>query len=276
MYNSSYKLVGIKDEKSFYTMKLYNTLLIILGLVIPVVISYLAFAQVTILHGDQAAHYVLATAMWNENSMIPHLFNYGNQLILIRNNIFIALALGLGFSGYEAYFVGATVALVFWFFVIYMSLYSVNKSLRNSLLVVSTVFLLLLLNGASRDYIITQQSHLANVALAFVFISQFYKFITERQKISFILSILTICLIALEEPARAYLILAPFLLGITLIFGLRKIYKPVLLGMPFIIAAIIINKVIDHNISRAYKIWYSHFNKGYNKKLFALFRVYKK
>ncbi|MGR4435959.1 hypothetical protein K8Q46_05115 [Escherichia coli] len=107
---------------------------------------------------------VLGQAIYDSISILPHDFYFGNQLILLRSGLPIAIAIFLGFHGYDAFVVGFALGIVAWSLVLYFSLSCAFKTkwqpfLFTFCLLFPTSF------GFDSDFILGQQSHLANVIL---------------------------------------------------------------------------------------------------------------
>ena len=115
-------------------------------------------------HADAAAMQVLAQAMVDQRSLLPTDFGYGNQLIMFRASPFIALALVGGATGFKAYIIGSSLSIAFWLLVLYYALARATGD-RYLAALVAIVFIVPM-SVWDHDYILGQQSHLANAVLS--------------------------------------------------------------------------------------------------------------
>ncbi|HHL9594593.1 TPA: hypothetical protein ACQ98W_004852, partial [Citrobacter braakii] len=116
-------------------------------------------------HADAAAMQVLAQAIYESRSILPHDFYYGNQLILLRSEVPIALAMAMGFKGYAAFVIGSALGISIWTVILFTSLYCVfKKFLAAAFYTFCLLFPVSI--GFDNDLILGQQSHLANVVLS--------------------------------------------------------------------------------------------------------------
>lgn len=158
-------------------------------------------------HGDAASMHVLAKAIFDEGSLLPKDFSYGNQLILLRSSPFIALALFMGFKGYDAFIFGSSLSIAFWGSILSVFLNFLFKSRKETILF--TLCLLIPFGYWDSDYILGQQSHLSNAVLSLGALISAYKYLEEKRFSYIFLSSLCIFIIAAEAPIRGLLALAP-------------------------------------------------------------------
>lgn len=159
-----------------------------------------------IFHSDSAAHQLLAQAMVDEGSLVPRDFAYGNQLILWRNNLFIAPALALGVEGYRAYATGSAVNFALFFALAFVCIDLLLGDWRRSLLV---AFLFFLPWGHSEaDFIMGQQSHLAFVVLALALAVHALR-ASQGLRRSQAVCAVVVFLLVLEAPTRAAMLVLP-------------------------------------------------------------------
>ncbi|AMO24607.1 hypothetical protein GCM10027034_10780 [Ramlibacter solisilvae] len=160
----------------------------------------------SIFHSDAAAHQLLAQAMVDERSLLPRDFAYGNQLILWRNNLFIAPALALGLEGYRAYAAGSMATFAVFFLAAFLCIDSLLQHWRRSLLACWLLFLPL--GHTEADFILGQQSHLGIVVLALVIVIQAFR-ASQGHRRAPVLCALAVFLLVLEAPTRAVMLLLP-------------------------------------------------------------------
>ncbi len=176
-----------------------------------------------IFHGDSSATQVLAKAMLDEKSLLPYDFTNYNQINLFRPSPFIAAALALGYQGYDAFMAGTTANLVFWALIIYFAI-SIMVGDRNRALLYSCI--LLIPTGLwEADYILGQQSHLSNFALAMCTVAFSYLFLSSKKSCFNKITLTCFLLITLESPARGFMILLPLSIAILLYFDKRKSFR---------------------------------------------------
>jgi hypothetical protein len=188
----------------------------------------------SIFHGDAASHQILAQAMVDEMKFIPHDFFYGNQLILFRSNFFIAVALKLGLVGYKAFIIGSSLNFSVFFVITFAVLEACFADWVKSLFI--TVLLFLPMGESEADYIIGQQSHLANVVFCLTLVVSTYFAYFRNKRAAFTIAAAFLFFIALEEPVRALLVLVPLLSVMFLNDSTKKFYKvAIIYGLVFLI-----------------------------------------
>jgi hypothetical protein len=165
-----------------------------------------------VFHSDSAAIQVLAQAMADEMSLLPHDFFYGNQLILLRANLFIAPALKFGFTGYTAYVMGSAINFSVFFLITFLTLETLFRHWAKSLFLSVLFFLPLDYNEA--DYVLGQQSHLASVVFALVLAVHSYRACWHKEWRSLVIASSVVFLMAVESPMRVLLVLLPLALVI--------------------------------------------------------------
>lgn len=174
--------------------------------------AYYVFYYPAIFHSDSASIQVLAQAMVDEMSFLPHDFYYGNQLILFRANLFIAPALKFGLTGYKAFAVGSAITFSVFFLITFLTLETVFRNGVKSLFL--AVLFFLPLNYIEADFVIGQQSHLANVVFALVIAVHAYHACRNKAWRSSIIVSSAVFLMALEAPMRVVFVLLPLALVI--------------------------------------------------------------
>jgi hypothetical protein len=168
--------------------------------------AFLAGFYPAVFHSDSAAHQVLAQAMVDEGRLLPMDFAYGNQLILWRNNVFIAPALLLGAQGYQAYAIGSAVNFTVLFLIAFLCIEAVFQDWRRSLLAAWLLFLPL--GHSEADFVLGQQSHLAAVVLPLVIALCAYG-AGNGDRRALVLGPCAVFLMVLEAPSRSAMMLLP-------------------------------------------------------------------
>ena len=163
-------------------------------------------------HSDGAAIQVLAQAMVDEMSLLPHDFYYGNQLILFRANLFIAPVLKLGLIGYSAYAMGSAINFSVFFLISFLTLETVFRHWLKSLFLTVLFFLPLGVNEAA--YVLGEQSHLANVVFILMIAVHAYRACWYVEWRSLVIAASVVFLMAVEAPMRALFVLLPLALVI--------------------------------------------------------------
>ncbi len=163
-------------------------------------------------HSDSASIQVLAQAMVDEMSLLPHDFFYGNQLILFRANLFIAPALKLGLTGYSAYAAGSVINFSVFFLITFLTLETVFRNWVKSLLLTSLYFLPFGVHEA--DYVFGQQSHLANVVFTLMIAVHSYRACWHKEWRGLVIASSVVFLMSLEAPMRVLFVLFPLTLVI--------------------------------------------------------------
>lgn len=218
----------------------------LLGLVLSV--TYYQYFYPIIFHSDSASIQVLAQAMVDEASIIPHDFNFGNQVILFRANPFIALALSFGFVGYNAYTIGSALSFSLYFLISFcLFSYHQHNFLKGLLL---NLLFYVPMGVLEQDFILGQQAHLSNVILALLFTSNAYLVCIKPPqvkigKILLISSFIYVFIMGIEAPARAALVVFPVLLACLAIVNSAKNFSILFVGSSsFLFLATLINKLI--------------------------------
>lgn len=192
-------------------------------------------------HGDAAAHHVLAKAMIEEGCFLPKDFAYGNQLIFWRSSPFIALAILFGFKGYVAFAVGSALSVSFWGGCLYIILTQIAASEFKAIAL--TTCCLIPLGYWGSDFVLGQQSHLANAIFSlgcFVFL---WKFIKGEQGKYLALSNLCLFFMTIEAPMRGMLVVVPLFMTAAL-FAKKNLVKSVLSLTGITIIASILNRIL--------------------------------
>ncbi len=162
------------------------------------------------MHGDTAAMQVLADAILEEGNLFPTSFQFGNQIMLFRSSPFIAVAMFAGLEDTIAFSVGTALSLAFWSGVFFAILTAFLKSPFRAFFCVA--FCLIPLASWEADYILGQQSHLANCVLAAGAVLLSIEWVKGGRKISLAWGSICLLLVSLEEPLRAVLIATPLML----------------------------------------------------------------
>ena len=206
---------------------------ITLALISALSVAFFSFYYLAAFHSDGAAIQVLARSSAGENSLLPRNFNYGNQLILFRANLPIALFLKMGWTGYGAFTAGSSLNILFY---LSLSVLAINSVIgRWPLALGLGIAALFPIGVEDADYLIGQQSHLANVCFAIIIVTQIYRLLGNAGRWPILFAALPVFCMASESPARAVLILVPLLLVVasTLRIG-RTILAGVVLGVPLV------------------------------------------
>lgn len=170
-------------------------------------------------HSDSAAHQVLAQAMIDQGSLVPTDFAYGNQIIIWRNNLFIAPVLALGFSGYTAYWLGSALHIALAFVAAFLCIELLVGDWRRALL--ATWLFFLPLGHTENDFVLGQQSHLALVVFSLIIVVLAFR-ATEGSRRAAILCAMAVFAVVLEAPARAVMIVVPLTITLGLTHRLRR------------------------------------------------------
>ncbi|AEC21722.1 hypothetical protein PT7_3182 [Pusillimonas sp. T7-7] len=185
--------------------------------------------------GDAASMHVLAKAILDEGSLLPADFNYGNQVVFLRSSPFIALASLVGFTDYKAFVFGSSLSIAFWGVVLYLFLSAYFNS--NTKGFFFSILLLLPLGNWDSDFVLGQQSHLSNAILSLGTVVSIWLYITNKSKLFLIAACVCLFTMSSEAPIRGLLILAPILISLVLISGLKKTILAALpIGLTFILA----------------------------------------
>ena len=186
------------------------TLVWLIGLVF--VTAYLVYYYPVVFNSDSAAIQVLAQAMADEMSLLPHDFSYGNQLILFRANLFIAPVLKLGLTGYNAYVVGSAINFSVFFLITFLTLETLYRQWTKSLFLTVLFFLPLGFNEA--EFMLGQQSHLANVVFILMIAVHSYRACWHKEWRGLVIASSVVFLMTLETPMRVLFVLLPLALVI--------------------------------------------------------------
>jgi hypothetical protein len=185
-------------------------LVVLIGLAFGM--AYHVYYYPAIFHSDGAAIQVLAQAMVDEMSLLPHDFFYGNQLILFRANLFIALALKLGLTGYNAYAVGSAINFSVFFLITFLTLEKIFGNWVKTLFL--SVLFFLPFNYTEADYVLGQQSHLANVVFVLMIAVYSYRACWYKEWRGLVIASLVAFLMVWEAPMRVLFVLFPLALVI--------------------------------------------------------------
>lgn len=199
-------------------------------------------------HADAAAMQVLAQAIYESRSILPHDFYYGNQLILLRSEVPIALAMAMGFKGYAAFVIGSALGISIWTVILFTSLYCVFKKFLTAAFY--TFCLLFPVSiGFDNDLILGQQSHLANVVLSLSILIFFTLSVKERNIKYIIPTIFFIFIMVVEEPIRAAFVLATIIVVCFFFWDFKKYKTQLVFVFVFVFFAFMLNKHILHYYS---------------------------
>jgi len=162
-------------------------------------------------HGDAAAMHILGNAIYDEISLLPQDFYYGNQLVFLRSSPFIALAKVLGSEGYDSFAVGSALSIGVWGGVLFGLLRMYVSSLRLSLALM--VALLIPLGPWDVDFFLGQQSHLANAILALGMALGVARYAQTVRLSSLAVAAVCLFLMSAEAPIRGLLVWVPLLVA---------------------------------------------------------------
>lgn len=193
-------------------------------------------------HGDAASMHVLAKAILEERSLLPRDFSYGNQLIFLRSGPFIALASVLGARGYQAFALGSSLGVAFWFAILHWFLAAHFRSNKRALLV--AVLLMIPLGVWDVDYVLGQQSHLSNVVLAAGIVVSVHLFISERSWPFLIAGCACVFAMCAESPIRGLLVLAPLILVVALVSSLKDLVTVSACALGTFVLAYVANRLL--------------------------------
>lgn len=171
-------------------------------------------------HGDSASMQVLAEAIKSEKSLLPRDFYYGNQLIIFRASLFIAIANSMGFSGYDAFIIGSSLCFSLWFLITFLIIRNIIGTNIDALTISVAVFIPLGL--CDFDFIIGQQSHLSNVVFTTLTCFATFRFIQTLKYPWLLLSLSPILLMTIEAPIRAVLLILPLAITIFIYTNINK------------------------------------------------------
>lgn len=216
-------------------------------------VIYMKYMYSYIFHADASAMQILAQAMVDTKSIITHDFYYGNQLIFLRSSSTIALALALGYSSYNAFIAGSALSIAIWSTVFLFSINYVVKSPRIAILFVVCA-LFPISSSYDGDYILGQQSHLANVVCSFSFIALLYKFLKEGGVVNLYLSLVFIELISIETPIRGAFVALTAIAVINIFFERKKSIPTSIVITITMILSYLINKALLINFGIAQDI----------------------
>ena len=193
-------------------------------------------------HGDSAAMHVLGNVIYDETSLLPRDFYFGNQLVLLRSSPFIALATALGFSGYNSFAIGSSMSIAFWGGVLFYLLRMYVSS--NALSIAFLIALLIPLGPWDVDFFLGQQSHLSNAILALGMTLGIAKYVGSEQRLALVAALLCLLLMSVESPIRGLLILVP-LIGAVYLFAANWQAKRItwVTGGVFV-ASFVMNKIL--------------------------------
>ncbi len=191
-------------------------------------------------HGDSSAMQILAQAMLDEKSFIPKDFSNGNQLILFRSSPFIAAALAMGATGYDAFILGSSVSIAFWFAVLYLSLFRFTGD-KIGALILSTVFFIPM-GIWEQDFMLGQQSHLSNAVMSICIGVFTWLYFSTGKIYSAILAAFFIFLMVVEAPIRALLVFLPLFILVFVLFNDRRGLKFIALLSSVLVVGFLLNR----------------------------------
>ncbi|WP_270495494.1 hypothetical protein [Citrobacter gillenii] len=205
------------DKRNIALNVLWALLVILIGFIIEFIQQ--KYFYTVRFHGDSAVMQVLAEAIKDEKSILPHDFYYGNQLILFRSSPFIALALSIGIFGYNAYIIGSSLSAALWFLLTYLILKNILHNKLEALVVSISLFIPLGL--CDFDFMLGQQSHLANIVLSIISCFSAHRYIKNSKLSWLFISLLPVLLMSIESPIRAAILVLPLIITF-LIFNNKK------------------------------------------------------
>lgn len=167
---------------------------------------YMFVSYVAVFHSDSAGHHVLARAMVDQASLVPRDFAYGNQIIVFRNNLFIAPLLALGMEGYRAYAVGSAIAIGVYFLLAFLCVEQFTNGWRRALL--ATALLFLPVGHTEADFFLGQQSHLSIVVFALAIVTLAWR-ATGGSRRAAVGCGAIVFMVCMEAPTRATMMLLP-------------------------------------------------------------------
>lgn len=164
---------------------------------------------------------------------------------MLRSGLPIAIAIFLGFHGYDAFVVGSALGIVAWSLVLYFSLSCAFKTkwqpfLFTFCLLFPTSF------GFDSDFILGQQSHLANVILLLAALIFYVLNISSGYKRFLILSGCSFFIICVEEPIRAAFLLLTIIFISIICFDYKKYYLKLIVLFSFALLGSLCNKLLLH------------------------------
>ncbi|HEN5012677.1 hypothetical protein OW944_19240 [Klebsiella pneumoniae] len=206
------------------------------------------FFYTNYIHGDAAVMKTLARAIIDSHSLLPKDFYYGNQIIFLRSSTFIALAMMLGFNGFNAFVVGSCLSAGLWFSLVYYSLKKVLKLKATSLACVLSVFIPFGYND--NDFMLGQQSHLAIASLTLICTIFTYLYIKGCRNIDLLVVFFTCLLITSESPIRGAMISFPILTSTLLIYKNKESFKIVVCSLFSLLCGAIVNHFLLKHTGR--------------------------
>lgn len=191
-------------------------------------------------HGDAAAMQTLARAILAQGSLLPSDFTYGNQLIFLRSGAFIALASMSGHAGLDAFMVGSALSVAFWGVILYFVLFAFLGVRWKAALI--TVSLLLPFGGFEFDYVLGQQSHLANAVLSLGLAVFTSLYVTKKRRACLIAAGICLFVMSVESPLRGLLVLGPVLVAVLVVTDWKKTNRVAVIAGLFFLLAYFSNK----------------------------------
>ncbi|RVU74731.1 hypothetical protein [Pantoea dispersa] len=190
----------------------------------------------------------LARAIIDSHSLLPKDFYYGNQIIFLRSSTFIALAMMLGFNGFNAFVVGSCLSAGLWFSLVYYSLKKVLKFKATSLACVLSVFIPFGYND--NDFMLGQQSHLAIASLTLICTIFTYLYVKNRRKGDLFVVFFTCLLITSESPIRGAMISLPIIISTLLIYKNIESFRIVICSLSSLFCGAIVNHFLLKHTGR--------------------------
>ena len=191
-------------------------------------------------HGDAAAMQTLAKAILAQGSLLPSDFTYGNQLVFLRSSGFIALASMSGLASLDAFMVGSALNVAFWGIVLYFFLFAFLGAERKAALLM--VVLLVPIGAFDSDYVLGQQSHLANTVLSLGLAVFTSLYVAEKRKACLMAAGICLFVMSVESPIRGLLVLVPLLLAVLVMTGWQQTKKVAAFTGLFFLVAYFCNK----------------------------------
>lgn len=228
-----------------FDKKIHNFLWLVVSIVVAFSIGYIHHRWFYPLqfNGDSAAMQVLAKAILDEGSLLPSDFSYGNQLIFLRSSPFIALASILGCTAYDAFAVGSSLSLAFWGGILYLFLNALFRSERQAFLF--STLLLVPFGFWDSEFVLGQQSHLANAILSIGIVVSVLRFIKDRRYSFIFIGSVCLFLSSLESPIRGLLVVVPVVVATAIVVPRLKEFFVVTIPMGLMfLSAYCLNKIL--------------------------------
>jgi hypothetical protein len=208
-----------------------------------------------IFHADAAVMQILAETMWEEMAFLPKDFAFGNQLIFFRSSPFIALASGFGYSKVDSFVLGSVFSIGLWGVLLFQSLSSWHSSRRLGLLF--TALALIPFGLWDADYLLGQQSHLANAILCLSLVVQVRKYVLVSESSALYWASFFLFLMTVEAPMRGFLVAVPVLCAGAIFLERRSFLR---LG-GFFVSILLMSYLINGVLVKEYPLHWDLFEK---------------